>query len=111
MTGQQANRPTGQQRLPRIAITVGDPAGIGPEIVAKAAADPSVRAVCQPVVFDTPSGENVRVGETSAAAGRAAYDTIVGKRPPRRAGPPTTPSCAPSMPRSAATSTQSRPRR
>ena len=63
--------------LPRIALTVGDPAGIGPEIVAKAAADPSVRAVCQPIVFDTPSEVNVRAGETSAAAGRAAYDTIV----------------------------------
>ena len=77
MTGQQANRPTGQQALPRIALTVGDPAGIGPEIVAKAAADPSVRAVCRPIVFDAASGVNVRAGETSAAAGRAAYDTIV----------------------------------
>jgi hypothetical protein len=37
--------------LPRIALTVGDPAGIGPEIVARAAADPSVRAVCEPIVF------------------------------------------------------------
>ena len=63
--------------LPRIALTVGDPAGIGPEIVAKAAADPSVRAVCQPIVFGTPSDVDFRAGETSAAAGRAAYDTIV----------------------------------
>ena len=30
---------------PRVAITVGDPAGIGPEIAAKAAADATVRAV------------------------------------------------------------------
>ena len=63
--------------LARIALTAGDPAGIGPEIAAKAAADPSVRAVCQPIVFDAPSGVSVRAGETSAAAGRAAYDTIV----------------------------------
>ncbi len=62
---------------PKIALTVGDPAGIGPEIVAKAAADPSVRAVCQPIVFDTPPHVSVRAGQTSAAAGRAAYDTIV----------------------------------
>jgi len=62
---------------PKIALTVGDPAGIGPEIVAKAAADPSVRAVCQPIVFEAPPDANVRPGETSAAAGRAAYDTIV----------------------------------
>lgn len=63
--------------LPKIALTVGDPAGIGPEIAAKAAADPSVRAICEPIMFSTPPGGDVRVGEVSAAAGRAAYDTIV----------------------------------
>jgi 4-hydroxythreonine-4-phosphate dehydrogenase len=63
--------------LPKIALTVGDPAGIGPEIVAKAAADASVRAVCEPVVFAPPADPGVRIGEVSAAAGRAAYDTIV----------------------------------
>ena len=61
---------------PKIALTVGDPAGIGPEIVAKAAADPAVRAVCEPLVFDAPT-DGIRVGEVSEAAGRAAYDTIV----------------------------------
>ncbi len=60
---------------PRIAITAGDPAGIGPEIAANAAADPGVRDVCEPIVFATDAV--VRVGEVSAAAGRAAYDTIV----------------------------------
>lgn len=63
-------------RLPTIALTAGDPAGIGPEIVAKAAADPSVRAVCEPIVFASPA-PGIRAGEVSAAAGRAAYDTIV----------------------------------
>jgi 4-hydroxythreonine-4-phosphate dehydrogenase len=63
--------------LPKIALTVGDPAGIGPEIVAKAAADASVLAVCEPVVFAPPADPSVRIGEVSAAAGRAAYDTIV----------------------------------
>ena len=53
------------------------PPGIGPEIVAKAAADPSVRAVCEPMVFAPPADADVRAGEVSAAAGRAAYDTIV----------------------------------
>ena len=61
---------------PKIALTVGDPAGIGPEIVAKAAADPEVRAVCEPIVFDAPV-DGIRMGEVSAAAGRSAYDTIV----------------------------------
>jgi 4-hydroxythreonine-4-phosphate dehydrogenase len=35
---------------PRIAITIGDPAGIGPEIVLKAITDEQVRAACVPVV-------------------------------------------------------------
>jgi 4-hydroxythreonine-4-phosphate dehydrogenase len=36
---------------PRIGITVGDPAGIGPEIAVCAALSPEVRAVCDPVLF------------------------------------------------------------
>lgn len=63
--------------LPRIAITVGDPAGIGPEIAAKAAADPRVRAVCQPVLYETEPSGPFAMGEVSAVAGRAAFDTIV----------------------------------
>ena len=37
--------------LPRIALPIGDPAGIGPEIVLKALARPDIHAVCHPVVF------------------------------------------------------------
>ena len=62
-------------RKPRIALTVGDPAGIGPEIVEKAASDPGVRAVCEPVVFATPFAGPI--GEVSEEAGRAAFQTIV----------------------------------
>jgi 4-hydroxythreonine-4-phosphate dehydrogenase len=62
-------------KKPRIAITAGDPAGIGPEIAAKAAADAGVRAVCEPIIFDSPAATTV--GEVSAASGRVAYDTIV----------------------------------
>ena len=36
---------------PRVAIATGDPAGIGPEISLKAARDPQVLAVCEPVLF------------------------------------------------------------
>lgn len=38
-------------RLPRIAVTMGDPAGIGPEIVIKACMSPQVREACLPVVL------------------------------------------------------------
>jgi 4-hydroxythreonine-4-phosphate dehydrogenase len=64
-------------RQPRIAITAGDPAGIGPEIAAKAAADPRVLAVCEPVIYGPPDGAAFTPGVLSAEAGRAAYDAIV----------------------------------
>ena len=62
---------------PRIAITVGDPAGIGPEIAAAAAADLRVQRVCEPLLYAPPNADDFRPGELSAAAGRAAYDCIL----------------------------------
>ena len=40
-------------RMPIVGITIGDPAGIGPELVAKALADPSVLEACRPLVIGT----------------------------------------------------------
>ena len=37
--------------LPKIAITLGDPAGIGPEVVAKALLNPKIYKLCTPVVI------------------------------------------------------------
>ncbi len=62
--------------LPKVAITSGDPAGIGPEIAERAAADDRVREVCEPVVYSPPP-QAFQPGQLSAAAGRAAYDIIV----------------------------------
>jgi len=67
----------GSGTKPRVAITAGDPAGIGPEVAAKAAADPRVLAVCEPIVYGSPAGVAFTAGQLSAAAGRAAYDVIV----------------------------------
>ena len=61
---------------PRIAITVGDPAGIGPEIAHKAADDPRVREVCEPVLYGPPGDARFDVGVVSGQAGRAAYEAI-----------------------------------
>jgi len=61
---------------PRVAITCGDPAGIGPEIAQKAANDPRVRAVCEPIVYGPPASARFTPGELSGEAGRAAYDTL-----------------------------------
>src|SRR5437588_12905758 len=38
-------------RRPRIGITMGDPAGIGPEVVLKAIVEEEVLAVCRPVII------------------------------------------------------------
>lgn len=77
--------------LPRIAITLGDPAGIGPEVVSKALAAPKVRACCRAIVVgdkrlcaarkgvfsfvDVPMAgySALRPGGVSRAAGEAAY--------------------------------------
>ncbi len=72
--------------LPRVAITVGDPAGIGPEIAAGAAADPRVLEVCQPLIYAPPADLEVPIGQVSAEAGRAAYDVIVRAVEDARAG-------------------------
>ena len=41
--------------LPRIALTVGDVAGIGPEVVVRAIADQKLRELCRPVVVGHPA--------------------------------------------------------
>ena len=40
-----------KSELPRIGITMGDPAGIGPEIIVKALCEDRVLSICRPVVF------------------------------------------------------------
>jgi 4-hydroxythreonine-4-phosphate dehydrogenase len=80
--------------LPRLLITMGDVAGIGPEIIAKAW--PQLLAMCQPIVIGdvgwlrkasrsadipciaatTQDLRSVVQGQISAAAGRAAYDFL-----------------------------------
>jgi 4-hydroxythreonine-4-phosphate dehydrogenase len=63
-------------RKPRIAITLGDPSGIGPEIAATAADDPRVCEVCETVPYGPPVGSRFEPGVLSGDAGRAAYDAI-----------------------------------
>ncbi len=64
--------------LPRIGVTAGDPAGIGPEVAERAATDPSVREVCEPVLYGSHVAGACRPGAVSAAAGRAAYQAVTG---------------------------------
>lgn len=67
-------------RRPRIGVTVGDPAGIGPEIARKAAADARLAAVCDVVLYGPSTEAQLSAferGRVTADAGRAAYDAIV----------------------------------
>lgn len=50
---------------PRIGITLGDPAGIGPEIVLKALRDPRVQQALQPVLF----GDRVVIDQAMVQTG------------------------------------------
>ena len=72
-------------RRPRLAVTLGDPRGIGPEIVARALSDPSVAAAADFVLYG-PRGAAAghplvavgdwRSGDGVAAAGRVAGEAI-----------------------------------
>lgn len=75
--------------LPAIALTLGDPAGVGPELCVRALAEPAVRQRCRPVVFGSaailrraaavlgvPLPEDLAVwdGQSPAPAGPAVVD-------------------------------------
>ena len=64
-------------KKPRVAITAGDPAGIGPEVAAAAASHPAIRDICEPVIYGPAPGQAFEPGVLSAEAGRAAHEAIV----------------------------------
>ena len=61
---------------PRIGITLGDPAGIGPEIVQKAASCPDITRVCQPVLYGSAHIADEFIGRESAEAGMSSYTAV-----------------------------------
>ena len=74
---------------PRIAITVGDPAGIGPEIARKALNDPEIAAACEPILYGPHSDQDIgkfTIGRVSPEAGGAAYEAILRAVEDARAG-------------------------
>ena len=54
-----------ETRIPTIGITMGDPAGIGPEIVCRSLTEPAVYDVCRPVVI----GSRAALERAAAAIG------------------------------------------
>ena len=66
-------------RLPIVALTAGDPSGIGPEIAVKASRDERVLAVCRPIIYGPHTEADLArfpAGRVCADSGRAAYDAI-----------------------------------
>ena len=61
---------------PRIGITLGDPAGIGPEIVQKAASCPDITQVCQPVLYGSAHIADEFIGRESVEAGMSSYTAV-----------------------------------
>ncbi len=78
------------RKKPRLAVSLGDPAGIGPEIVLRAAAERSVRARCTLAVFGDPSivvlaskAVGIDPRRTAIAEIIAAGEPFQGKRLPK----------------------------
>jgi 4-hydroxythreonine-4-phosphate dehydrogenase len=75
---------SGDASRPRLAVTVGDPRGIGPEIIRAALDDPALHDLCEMVVVG-PEGSGVPVdvvagewnpGSNAARAGKSSGDAI-----------------------------------
>src|SRR5690242_8959047 len=65
---------------PVVAVTVGDPSGIGPEIAVKASQDPRVTAVCSPIIYGPHSPEDLApyaCGIVDSSSGQRAYEEIL----------------------------------
>ena len=81
MSGSQQSAGAAVVGRPRLAITLGDPRGIGPEIVAKALADPRVRAAGDYLLVG-PEGTgldvDVRVGRYTSGAPAADAGRLAG---------------------------------
>ena len=56
---------------PAIAITMGDPCGIGPEVVVKALSDQHVYATCRPIVIG-----NVNAMETAVRSSNSTMTVV-----------------------------------
>ncbi len=53
------------RNLPFIGITMGDPAGVGPEIIVKALSDENICRFCRPVVLGDPEGLSSAISRSS----------------------------------------------
>lgn len=59
--------------IPKLAVTMGDPAGVGPEICLRLLANPELREICVPVIF----GDAAVLARCAREAGIAAPQRII----------------------------------
>ena len=59
---------------PRVALTMGDVAGVGPEVIARAWSDPTLHRLCQPLVIGDPDVLRKAIALVSSPAGVVAID-------------------------------------
>src|SRR6266511_2650921 len=57
---------TALMEKPLIAITMGDPSGVGPEIIVRALANPEIRGLCRPLVLGDPAAMERALAITGA---------------------------------------------
>src|SRR5665213_3532712 len=62
--------------MPKIAISMGDPAGIGPEIALKAALDPRIRALCRPLLVGDPLALDVHAKASGLTPKIKTYSSV-----------------------------------
>lgn len=77
--------------LPSIALTLGDVAGIGPEVVVRACTDPRVLAACRPVIVGHPkvvrraishAGLKIKIAEVGQPEDESPSNTVACWNPP-----------------------------
>ncbi|MCC5804691.1 MAG: 4-hydroxythreonine-4-phosphate dehydrogenase PdxA [Opitutales bacterium] len=68
-------------RTPILAVTMGDPAGTGPELITRALVDPEILALCRPVVVGDAAVLRAAAGYTGCTAGIHAVDNIAAAAP------------------------------
>jgi len=52
--------------LPVVGITMGDPAGVGPEIIIKALSDSHIFKICRPLVLGDPYALSMNIKESTS---------------------------------------------
>ncbi|MBW1922240.1 MAG: 4-hydroxythreonine-4-phosphate dehydrogenase PdxA [Deltaproteobacteria bacterium] len=72
---------TALTKSPLIGITMGDPAGIGPEIIAEALLDPEIRSRCRPLVLGDPDVMAERIRRPGSGCGLRILDDPRGADP------------------------------